>query len=205
MKQLQSGLVWLITVIGLALTLFIFNHFVGFVERRAGVILDDPILSLFSAQNVNGFIFLLVYGGIILMVVSLWRNKPALRISVHAYIIMIWIRMLMMFLLALDPPPTPFPLRDPFVEFFGDSRQLTRDLFFSGHTATLFLFFLTSQTKIFKSIFLTAAILVACCVLLQHVHYSIDVAAAPFFAYAAYRLSRTFDDRIFLDTHVSNR
>jgi hypothetical protein len=34
---------------------------------------------------------------------------------------------------------------------------------------------------------------VAACVLWQHVHYTIDVLAAPFFAYASWRVAVLFD------------
>ena len=43
----------------------------------------------------------------------------------------------------LDPPPGMIVLEDPLVQLFGGaSRPLTRDLFFSGHTSTMFLLFL---------------------------------------------------------------
>lgn len=189
--------IWLITLVILAGTMAIFSQFVGFVETRPGVALSDPILAMFSARDATAETFVLVFGGIFFMLISLWKNKPALLLSFHAYIIMIWIRMAMMYLVPLDPPEGIIPLNDLLVRFFGNSVVLTRDLFFSGHTATLFIFFLTAQNKIFKYIFLAACISVGFCVLIQHVHYTIDVVAAPFFAYAAYRASRVIDYRIF--------
>ncbi len=39
-------------------------------------------------------------------------------------------------------------LNDPLVEFFGTGQTLTKDLFFSGHTATLLILFLVSEKKI---------------------------------------------------------
>jgi hypothetical protein len=205
MKQFRPAVNWILTLMGLGITLFLFNQFVTYIETRPGSVLQDPILALFSARDATWVTFTLVYGGILVMFATLWRHKPTLRLTIYAYAIMIWIRMLMMFLLPLEPPSDAIPLNDPFVQLFGDARVLTRDLFFSGHTATLFLFSLTARNSIFKSAFLAAAILVAMCVLLQHVHYSIDVAAAPFFAYVAYRLSRSIDDRIFADTTIRMR
>ena len=43
------------------------------------------------------------------------------------------------------------------------------------------------EKKVYKTIFLISAIVVAVAVLLQHVHYTIDVFAAVFFTYACYR------------------
>lgn len=42
----------------------------------------------------------------------------------------------------------------------------------------------------FRMVFAIGTVLVGACVLLQHVHYTIDVVAAPFFTYAAYRISK---------------
>jgi len=91
-----------------------------------------------------------------------------------------------MYLLPLEPPANMIILNDPLVEFFGTGQALTKDLFFSGHTATLFILFLVSEKKIIKTVFLISTIAVAIAVLLQHVHYSIDVLAAVFFTYACY-------------------
>ena len=67
---------------------------------------------------------------------------------------MVVVRMCAMYMLPLDPPVNMIILNDPLVEFFGTGQTLTKDLFFSGHTATLFILFLVSEKKIYKTIFL---------------------------------------------------
>lgn len=74
------------------------------------------------------------------------------------------------------------------LQLFGKGEILTKDLFFSGHTGTLFLLFLLVENKYLKTIFLAATILVGSAVLLQHVHYSVDVFVAPFVAYGSFRI-----------------
>jgi hypothetical protein len=82
-------------------------------------------------------------------------------------------------------------LEDPLVQVVGGASQaLTRDLFFSGHTSTMFLLFLAVPGRSAKAFFLACTGAVACLVLVQHVHYAVDVLAAPPFAYVAWRLSR---------------
>ncbi len=103
---------------------------------------------------------------------------------------MIFLRIIAMFLIPLDSPPTSLLLADPIVQYFGTGKQLTKDLFFSGHTATMFVLLLTAISKNEKILFLIGTITVATFVILQHTHYSIDVFAAPFFAYGAYRIIR---------------
>ena len=93
-----------------------------------------------------------------------------------------------MYVTPLEAPDNMLSLNDPLVQFFGTGNILTKDLFFSGHTATLFLFFLIADKKYLKVIFLIFTSIVALAVLLQHVHYTVDVVAAPVFAYVSYRI-----------------
>jgi len=108
--------------------------------------------------------------------------------ALQAYGLMVLIRTIAMYLVPLEPPETLLLLNDPFVQLFGKGEILTKDLFFSGHTATLFLLFLLTKNKILKIIFLMSAVTVGIAVLLQHVHYSIDVFIAPFVAYSAFKI-----------------
>jgi membrane-associated phospholipid phosphatase len=83
-------------------------------------------------------------------------------------------------------------LKDPLVEFFTVSKPFTKDLFFSGHTATMFLMFLFVKGRFYKSVFLAGTVVLGLSVILQHVHYSIDVVTAPVFSYLAYRIVNGF-------------
>lgn len=109
-------------------------------------------------------------------------------IALQTYGLMVLFRGIAMYLTPFAAPENILLLNDPFVQFFGEGDILTKDLFFSGHTGTLFLLVLLIDNKTLKAVFLIATFLVASAVLLQHVHYSVDVLAAPFFAYAAYRI-----------------
>jgi hypothetical protein len=80
-------------------------------------------------------------------------------------------------------------LNDPFVDFVGYGKNIiTKDLFFSGHTSTLFLLFLIARKRALKIFFLAITLAVAMFLLKQHVHYTIDVLAAPVFAWISYRI-----------------
>jgi membrane-associated phospholipid phosphatase len=93
-----------------------------------------------------------------------------------------------MYITQLEAPATLIPLYDPLVQLFGNFEILRDDLFFSGHTATMFLLFLIIENKILKRVFLLFTVLVGISVILQHVHYTIDVFAAPFFSFASFRI-----------------
>ncbi len=68
--------------------------------------------------------------------------------------------------------------------------MISKDLFFSGHVATVFLLFLASSGWKYKFYFGLAAIVVAILILIQHVHYTIDVLLAPIFSIASYYIVR---------------
>ena len=122
---------------------------------------------------------------------TLFSRRPRLLVtSLQAYTLLMLCRMLMMWLIPLDPPENMILLRDPFLELLvGSGEVLTRDLFFSGHTSLPFLLFLVARERRFRTAFLLLTIAVGSCVILQHVHYTIDVVVAPFVAYGCYRLA----------------
>ena len=96
-------------------------------------------------------------------------------------------------LISLNPPAGLIPLADPITNQFYGAHYITHDLFFSGHTTTVFLIFLCLKKK-WDRIYALFGIhsYWVFFLLVQHVHYTIDVLAAPVFTYAAYRLALLF-------------
>ncbi len=177
-----------LTAPALGLALAALARFVRWVEGRPGATLPDPLLALLPPRDVTWLIFSLVYAGLIAGVALLSRRPRDLLAAVQAYAVMVAFRIAAMWMTPLDPPPGMIELRDPFVEGLGTGQLLTRDLFFSGHTATLFLLFLAVPGRLAKGVFLACAALVGACLLWQHVHYAVDVLAAPVFAWASWRV-----------------
>jgi len=178
----------ILTAICLPAVLRTLAKFLNGVEERHGVILPDPFLDLFPAVDVNWLTFVIIYGGLFAGIFLLLKHPRNLLLAVQTYILMVLFRIVAMSLVPLDPPMGTIDLRDPFVQYLGTGRMLTRDLFFSGHTSTLFLIGLSMPVRRLRVLYYCCALAVAACVLLQHAHYSIDVFAAPFFAYGAYRV-----------------
>ena len=185
-----------LTLSFLVFALIIFNRFVSFVESRNGAVLSDPLLNLFPAYDVTWPTFALIYVSLAVALVAAAASPKKMVEGVQVYSLLLLTRMLAMYVTPLAPPEEMIVLRDPIVELFGSSRILTKDLFFSGHTATLFMFYLTAQAKWLRRVFLVNTCLVALFVLLQHVHYTIDVLAAPFFCYGCFRIVGRFHNTI---------
>jgi hypothetical protein len=167
-----------LSLIVLIFVLAIFSRFVQYVELRHGVQLNDFVLNSYTAVNLTWPIFILIYGAIFGALGILIFYPERLMVLFEAYSLMVIIRIGMMYLVPLEPPVGMILLRDPLVELFGGTKTLTKDLFFSGHTASLTLLTWAVPKKL-KWFFFTITVLVAIAVLLQKVHYTIDVLMAP--------------------------
>jgi hypothetical protein len=181
---------FIVTIFLLAISLFFLAKFLPYNEMRQGFSFNDPLLNSFTPIDVTWLTFGMIYIGLIIALTSLCFYPERMLMALQSYALIASLRLITIYFLPLNAPLGIIPLKDPFIEFFGGGNTLLRDLFFSGHTATMFLYYLTSPSKILKPIFLACTILIAYCVLVQHVHYTIDVIAAPFFAYTSYRISR---------------
>lgn len=187
-KEKNSAITLAVTIIVLLLCLYSLSRFIVFVETRQGVVLDDPVFHWFKAMDLNIVIFALIYGSLIGGIFNLVVNSPkGLVIALQTYAVMVLVRMAMMYVVPLDPPIGTIDLQDPLVFVVGTGTKITKDLFFSGHTATLFMIFLVTEKKWLKRVFLMNTVLVAVFVVLQKVHYTADVMVAPFVSYGAFK------------------
>ena len=177
------------TALAMTMTFWAYTEALEVFEQRPGVVLNDPVLARFAPLDLSWLSFFIIYGSILIAVTSLFFSPNRLIVAVQTYTGMMILRMIALWVIPLDPPPTVIPLVDPFVGLFTNGGEpLERDLFFSGHTATMSILYFTSIRPRIRLLFLCSIFLVAACVLLQHVHYSIDVVAAPFFAYGSFRI-----------------
>ncbi len=171
------------------LALIVIRTFLIFNESRVGFAFQDPFLSLFRARDITWIIFFTIHIFLIWGVYLILHDPRKSIVWAHAYAIMVMFRVLGLYLLPLQPPLDMIFMHDPVVSTFTGTVTPVRDLFFSGHTATSFLLFLELRNTKWGWMFLAGSFCLGTCVLLQHVHYSIDVFAAPFFAYTSYKLS----------------
>ena len=128
-----------VTLPALVVVLFALSRFLLGIETRQGTVLSDPILEMFSPRDVTWVTFGFIYAGLVGGLLLLSRHPERCVLAFQAYVVMVVFRIIAMALTPLDPPATMVALKDPFVELFGTGTTLTKDLFFSGHTSTLFL------------------------------------------------------------------
>jgi hypothetical protein len=193
---------FLFTFILLLVLLYLFSNYLNYIESRQGIVLNDPVIKSFKPIDVTWFTFLLIYIGVVAAIISLSQFPERLTFAIQVYIVMVLFRIIAMYIVPLEPPASMIQLKDPVVEHIGTGIQINKDLFFSGHTATMFLLYLVSANKLLKNIYLVLTFLIAICVLIQHVHYTIDILSAPFFTFGSYSLvifiKRFFNKNILL-------
>ena len=170
-------------------------HFFTTNELRQGVVLNDRLLQILPARNCSLIIFCLVWSTTLLIIVRSIQQPSIFLMAIYLLILLNVSRILAITLFHLDPPTGLIPLTDPLTGLFygGPNVLITKDLFFSGHTSNLFLIYLCLQKKKDRQFAFLATAIVALLVLVQHVHYSIDVIGAFIFTYCLFQITKNSD------------
>lgn len=192
----------LIVFIGL---LIVFPTFFSFIESRKGYQITDPVLDAIPAMDFSPITFAIIW------LVSFWfmirmLQQPSIALKGLIAMDLIFLtRMLTIFLLPLEPPPGLVELQDPISNYFyGEEHAfITRDLFFSGHTSTQIMIGLILPGRKEKWMAFLGATAVAILVLVQHIHYTIDVAGALVFTWVLFRLTGLLVKDLKLDQNAS--
>jgi PAP2 superfamily C-terminal len=180
----------IIALLILVPTLISLPFFFNYVENREGVVLNDVILNILSSVNLSIPIFAIIWALSVLAIVRAIQNPLFFLTFVVAFTLLTLSRIISIYIVALNPPIGIIELKDPLSNFFYGNKFITKDLFYSGHTATMFLMYCSFTKKTDKLLALFATLIVGIMVLLQHVHYTIDVLAAPIFTYFIYRVAK---------------
>ncbi|WP_374950313.1 phosphatase PAP2-related protein [Mucilaginibacter sp.] len=178
---------FIVAVILSALPLF-FNQ----IQKREGVVLNDLVLAYLIPHNVSIAIFACIWG---MAGLVFYRALYKPEIYIHYVWTLIFIsiaRIITISIVSLNPPIGLVELVDPITGVFYGNTVVTKDLFFSGHTATMVLICLCLEKKSDKIIGAIATLAVMVLLLIQHIHYTIDVLAAPFIVYIIFRLTKYF-------------
>lgn len=158
----------------------------------ATIYASNPVTDLFLSnipvvQVTPFFVYLplllwLVFG------VTVLRKPSTLPFALKAVAVLILFRAFFINLTHLGPFPTQLNvMTNDFMHYFNYRGAL----FFSGHTAFPFIMALLFwENKKLRIFFLLSTGVFGVLCLLGHIHYSIDVFSAPFFAFGAYHLAR---------------
>ncbi|MGP8215870.1 MAG: phosphatase PAP2-related protein [Bacteroidia bacterium] len=178
-------------IVLLAICMIVTSYFFNYIQDiKSGIVLNDWVLQKLPSIDVSTAIVALM-GSAALLFSLRGIAYPNVAITLlFAMIIHLILRMITIYITGFFPPPGLIVLKDPMGSMLYQYRFITRDLFYSGHTAVLFLLYFCTFKKPDKYYMLFTAICVGCLLLVQHVHYTVDVACAPLFAFSSYWLSK---------------
>ena len=172
--------------IGLAIIsviLIVLPFFYQAIELRNGILINDYLLREIPAINVSIYIFIIIWS-MALLTFSRFKADPQIFITfLWGYILINLTRFISIGLIPLNAPIGLIPIEDPISNAFYGPKFITKDLFYSGHTAAMFLMFLCLNKRSDKILALLATVAIGALVLLQHVHYTADVFFAPVITY----------------------
>ncbi|MDA8085687.1 MAG: phosphatase PAP2-related protein [Nitrospiraceae bacterium] len=181
----------------------IFSLFINYLANiYATVHASNSVTDLFLSNLPVINVYLVFYQGFILLsafIAFLLVREPAkISFVVKSISIFILIRAFFLTLTHIGAPRLPYhPDQDGLLSDFTSGE----DMFFSMHTGLPFLMALMFwENRRLKYLFIAAAFVFGAGVLVGHLHYSIDVFAAPFMAYSIFCLVQRFfpaDYRIF--------
>ena len=147
-------------------------------EQQKGMTLWDPVHAMLPPPiDFSVWIFAATYSVIILnIIVLLLESMERLAFAFSVGAILIFLRSFSFILFPLDPPVGMIPLIDPAIAYFNPGQFVaTRDLFFSGHCATMFFLYWVARPVWLKRLMVFVNIFVICAISIQRVHYTIDI------------------------------
>lgn len=157
-------------------------------SNRAGAVIDDPIQAFFKPIDLSYVIGLFTYTSTGLFLAYIVQFPLLLHRVFRSFAAVFVVRAICIFLLPLAPPAGTIPLYDPITDYAVNEGKILNDLFFSGHVSDLIIFALAvTHTNLRRWLFF-AAFAVGSMLVIQRVHYSIDVFCAGFFAYGCHRV-----------------
>ena len=183
--------------VALAVVMFLASEAINYVAttfatERVSLPVTDIILSNLRVFDVDGII---ISVSIFLIAFTIWqliRRPERLPFVLKSLALFIFVRSVSITLTHVGPF-SPRLLIDPTRLLTVIGLGSAADLFFSGHTGMPFLLALTFWSqKTTRLFYLVASVTLAVCVLLSHLHYSIDVFAAYFITYSIFHLARIF-------------
>ena len=163
-------------------------HWVKTNSTRTGTVLDDPLYHLLAPRDFSLPIFILTYSPVVIFLVYIVQYPLLLHRAFNSFVAVFMIRAVFIHFVPLSPASGIIVLNDPITNALADESHVLNDLFFSGHIGDLTTLFLLSRNKTLRRLIFTCACTVAFLLVWQRVHYTIDVIAAPLFAYISYQL-----------------
>lgn len=165
----------------------VFELVIQYSHYRQSFQLNDWFF-IFQPFDLSITICLFTYSGILIAAGYLIRTPELFFNALNLLLAQNIIRAYCIYLVPLAPPEGMIYLNDPILAFaFYKGAEIKTDLFFSGHVSNLFLLALTIKELKLKYMVLIITVLVGIMLIVQRVHYSLDVISAPLISWIIYK------------------
>jgi hypothetical protein len=164
-----------------------------YVSHLSAAPVGDVLLSWLPTVDID---FLIIQGALflsLLILVLLLLKPKYITFTGKALAIFIIVRSISISLthLGQDPHQIVYDTNSFGYGLYNILFNSKNDFFFSGHTGMPFLMSLIFwKERFWRDLFILLSLTMAVTVLLSHVHYSIDVFAAPFMTYAIFSIAK---------------
>ena len=176
-------------VIYFLLVSFLFKKYLVVYETIPGIQLYDILLEYFKPADVSVYIFVLLYTIIFYNYLFLLAYPRMLVCFFIFYATCLLIRFILLTFINLEPPLMYQEFSDPILSSSTyEGIKITKDLFFSGHMVTAFCSYFAMPNRTLKIVFLVGSIALALLLIIQHVHYTIDILGAYVAVFLIYRV-----------------
>jgi PAP2 superfamily C-terminal len=172
-------------------------YFNNIIQPKPGALLSDYIHNLLTPVNWSVEIFILIFAAPAFFLLNNFKSPRTVLLTLQCYVTVNLMRMASVYVFTLEAPVGIIPLVDPFLSkvVYGNN-VFVKDLFFSGHTCTLFILFLIEQKRWMKYALGLCTALVGLFLVWQRVHYTIDILGAIFACWIVYEGFRRAIDKI---------
>ena len=154
------------------------GEFFQFIQGRQGNLVHDKVLEWFPVYDLSLFILFCIYSPLVYILVTGFLYPEILWKFVVGFALIHVFRIISLYLLPLEPPVDLVPLYDPLANVFYKKEIIDKDLFFSGHTATVFWIYFCAKSGRAKFYILLSNLALVVMLLIQHIHYTIDILGA---------------------------
>lgn len=162
------------------------SAYLHWLQQRNGLQLNDAVLNLVKPVDLSSLIFFVLFVSIGAGFLIVFRYPLLLLSVMYTYLLMMAMRITVLYLVPLQTPAGIINIDDPVLnQLFYHGQIINKDLFFSGHTATIIVFALNMPRKSMRNAFMLLAVVMGICLMWQHVHYTVDVVGAFVFTYVS--------------------
>lgn len=177
----------------LSMVLFMPYYYQEIIGPKVGILLNDPVLNLFTPIDWSNAVFFILTVALVQTVAMYLGNAQVFLTGLMSFCVVNILRAISMYIITLEPPADMILLIDPIsASLVYPEKAFAKDLFFSGHVSSMMILVYIERNRVWYLVKVAATALMALFLAWQHVHYTVDLLVAPIATYFVYLGVRRF-------------